>query len=85
MVAKRAEISKRIENANVDVAEASKTVEVFVLMAGALKMSVSTVALVFLLLRTLMLIVVTLSTSPTKEIENDSERGNKQLPGSQAH
>lgn len=85
MVAKRAEISKRIENANVDVAEASKTVEVFVLMANALKMSVSTVALLFLLLRTLMLIVVTLSTSPTKEIENDSERGNKQLPGSQAH
>lgn len=85
LVTRRTRITEQIREANTDVAEASKTVEVFVLMANALKMSVSTVALLFLLFRTLMLIVVTLSTSPTKETENDTERGTPKLPGTQAH
>lgn len=70
LVVKRTEITLRIEEANKTVAEASETVEVFVLASKAMHMPIGTVALVFLLLRTFMLIVVTLSTSPTKENTN---------------
>lgn len=64
LTTERTKIREKIEAANVSVAEAGDSVEVFLLAANVLKVPVGTVALIFLLLRTLMLIVVTLSTSP---------------------
>lgn len=83
MVEKKTDIRGEIEAAKRTAGEAGMDIEVFIIAANTFKWPVGITALAFLLFRTFMLIVITLSTSPMKEIYDAEADPAKKLPSPQ--